>query len=150
MVSGRKPDLERRRRVLQAHTQGYTPREISRRLGISRQAVVASLKSAERAARRSVRCCACGVEIVSAGVLPRDAGRTFCVPCLDSNPQATFGQRLRAFRLAAGLTRTELAHAVGIHPRSVQDYEEDVQLPRPGRQAALAEVLGQSLAKPGT
>jgi transcriptional regulator with XRE-family HTH domain len=35
--------------------------------------------------------------------------RALCLGCLKKHPQAPFGERLRAFRLAAGLTLEELA-----------------------------------------
>ena len=45
--------------------------------------------------------------------------------CLAGAPSAPFGERLRAFRLAAGLTAGELAGLVGVVPETVHGYERD-------------------------
>jgi transcriptional regulator with XRE-family HTH domain len=142
MVQGRKPNWARRRRVLQMRQRGLTLKEIGRRLGITPSAVFWTAMVARRPQRRSVPCCACRSSIVSAGILPRDREGTFCVPCLARSPQATFGQRLKAFRLAAGLTRTELARRAGINLAGVLQYEDDRFFPRARRHAALARALG--------
>jgi transcriptional regulator with XRE-family HTH domain len=150
MVQGRKPDLERRWQVVGFRSQGLTLREIGNRMGISRQAVFFMMKAVEKSVRRSVPCCQCGCQIVSAGALAHDAGNTFCINCLERNPQATFGHRLKTFRLAAGLTRMELAQASGTVPGSVKEYEEDRCFPRPGRREALARALDLTVERLGT
>jgi transcriptional regulator with XRE-family HTH domain len=55
------------------------------------------------------------------------------------------GQRLQAAREAAGLTRRQVAYALGITNSTViGSYEEDGVLPQPERMFVLADVLGVS------
>jgi transcriptional regulator with XRE-family HTH domain len=145
MASGRKPDLQRRHRVTTLRARGLSLTAIGRRLGISKQAVSVALQSQAREQQRSVHCCACGVAIVSAGAVPGDAGKALCLSCLDRYPEATFAQRLKAFRLAAGLTMAELDRRAGLVDSMTSNYERGDRNPRPARRAELARALGISV-----
>jgi DNA-binding XRE family transcriptional regulator len=142
MVSGRKPDLQRRQWVLSLRDQGFSLTEIGRRLGVRRQAVHQIVKAAVKAGRWTVACCACGTAIASAGVVPRDDGDFLCLLCLSRKENATFGERLKAFRLAVGLTRGELVQMAGIQSNSVQHYEEGRKQPQRLSREKLARALG--------
>jgi transcriptional regulator with XRE-family HTH domain len=142
MVSGRHPDLERRRLVIEWRAQGLTLKEIGRRLGITRQAVHTFLKGVGKVRGRAAVCCVCREPLERAGVLPRDVGTTLCLVCLARQPKATFGQRLKAFRLTVGLTRRELDRVADLSPGSTQSYEQDRRFPHPGTRAKLAKALG--------
>jgi transcriptional regulator with XRE-family HTH domain len=72
------------------------------------------------------------------------------VACLETSHEPTFGQRLKAFRLASGLTRVEMARAARMFPSSVKAYEEDLNFPRPSRRAVLARALGLTVERLGT
>jgi transcriptional regulator with XRE-family HTH domain len=146
MVSGRKPDLSRWRRAIDLRARGLTLSEIGRRLGLTKQGVSLALKSAVRAKRRAVPCYACGVAIVSAGALPSDAGKALCLSCLDRSPGAPFGQRLKAFRLAAGLAMADLNQWAQLAPGMVWQYEREHRHPSPATRARLAKALRISLA----
>jgi transcriptional regulator with XRE-family HTH domain len=146
MPSGRKPNLERRRQVLKLRDRGLTLKEIAKRFGVSKQAVWSLLNSRpQRTAARAVPCTGCGAVIVSPGALRRDAISALCLGCLRLRPQATFAQRLKALRLAAGLSRTELAQRTGIAPGSLSAYEEALRKPQDRSAARLAHVLGEEL-----
>jgi transcriptional regulator with XRE-family HTH domain len=142
MVSGRKPNLERRRRVIELKSQGLTLSAIGKKLGITRQAVHASLQSVHKAARRVITCSECHMPIDPAGALPADVGNTRCLICVARGPEATFGQRLKAFRLAVGLTRRELDLLADLPASSVQNYEQDRRNPTETTRAKLAEAIG--------
>jgi transcriptional regulator with XRE-family HTH domain len=150
MVSGRKPNLERRHQVIELRAQGLTLSEIGRQLGITRQAVHAALQSIQRAARRVITCRKCRMPIDPAGALPGDVGNTLCLICVARGRGATFGQRLKAFRLAIGLTRRELDLLGGLPSSSVQYYEQDRRCPTEATRAKLAEALGLTLDVLGT
>jgi transcriptional regulator with XRE-family HTH domain len=145
MVSGRKPDRERRRQVTEMRTQGLSMAEIGRRLGISRQAVYSTLRSIQNPTRRVVLCRKCKLPFDPVGVLAKDANKTLCLICLAREPAPTFGQRLKAFRLAIGLTRMDLARLAGISPPMIQHYEEDKHFPNRASRLKLATALGVTL-----
>jgi transcriptional regulator with XRE-family HTH domain len=146
MPSGRKPNLERRRQVVELRDQGLSLAAIARRFGVSKQAVWSLLKSrATRTAGRAVACSGCGTMIVSPGALRRDAGTALCLACLDARPEAPFGQRLKSLRLAAGLSRAELAERSGLSPPSLRGYEDGGRKPHPQSAARLTRVLGDGL-----
>jgi transcriptional regulator with XRE-family HTH domain len=125
--------------------QGLSLSEIGRRFGVTKQAVHWALGPLRHRPIPSVRCTGCGRPFVSAGALPDNGAAALCLPCLRRRPRATFGQRLRAYRMAAGLTRAELARRVGVSETAVHSCERDKGTPRPGTLAKLARVLGQEL-----
>lgn len=145
MVSGRKPDLNRHRQVAELRNKGLSMAEIGRQLGITRQAVHATLRSMQSPNRRVVLCRKCRMPIDPTGVLPKEAKSTLCLICLSRGPEATFGQRLKAFRLAVGMTRAELARQAGISPPMIQHYEEDRHFPNAAGRLKLAEAMGITL-----
>ncbi|HKI37532.1 MAG TPA: helix-turn-helix domain-containing protein [Gemmataceae bacterium] len=146
MPSGRKPDLERRRKILKLRDKGLTLHEIARRFGVSKQAIWSLLNSRpQRTAARAVACTGCGTLILSAGALRRDAATALCLGCLRARPGVPFSQRLTALRLAAGLCRAELAERSGVAPGSLRAYEEGRRQPQHRSAARLAAVVGDEL-----
>jgi transcriptional regulator with XRE-family HTH domain len=107
---------------LRAHGLSY--QEIAEHLGTSKQLVFYTL-SAKRPERkpRHVRCRHCGGEINPAGALRRDDQNVLCVTCVESHPRWTIGERLRAYRLAAGLKITELARRAGLSGSAISSCE---------------------------
>jgi transcriptional regulator with XRE-family HTH domain len=65
-----------------------------------------------------------------------------------ADPAASFAERLRAQRVAAGLTQAELAARAGVSASALVTYERGRGRPRPSRLAALAGVLGLGLFGP--
>jgi transcriptional regulator with XRE-family HTH domain len=146
MPSGRKPNLERRGQVLHLRDKGLTLTEIAHRFGVTKQAIWSLLNSRpQRTAARAVPCTGCGALILSAGALRRDAATALCMGCLRSRPEAPFAQRLKALRLAAGLSRAELAQHSGLAPASLRAYEEGQRKPQNRSAARLVAVLGGDL-----
>jgi DNA-binding transcriptional regulator YdaS (Cro superfamily) len=143
MAAGGQPDLGRYRRVAALHARGLPKPEIARRVGLSPRRV-AQILEVLALGPRSVACCRCGTLIVSAGALLRDARQALCLPYLGRTPAAPFGQRLKAHRLATGLTRSELARRSGRYPASIQRYEDEGSHPEPENLVRLAEALGVS------
>ena len=60
---------------------------------------------------------------------------------LDGVPSAFSGQRLRALRLARGLTQAELAHRAHVRERQIIRWEREQHAPRLAAVASLAQVL---------
>lgn len=56
----------------------------------------------------------------------------------------TLGERLRALRTAAGLSRVQLASAAGVKPSAVRDHEQGINLPGVETLAAYSNALGVS------
>jgi transcriptional regulator with XRE-family HTH domain len=146
MVAGRKPNLERWRQVEELRAAGLSLSEIGRRLGITRQAVQGMLRYIDKTKTRvrSVPCCACGRDIVSAGALSSGRGAALCLACLAQRPDAPFGQRLKAYRLAAGLTKAQVTARCGLSPNAVGMYEGKGITPKVPTALRLAKTLGVS------
>jgi transcriptional regulator with XRE-family HTH domain len=149
MVSGKKPNLVRRKKIAQMRAKGLSLAEIGRRLGVSRQAVQITVRAMERPVVRAVACAGCGAAVVSAGALRSDRGAALCLPCLRRKPSAPFGQRLKACRLAAGLTKVELSRRTGVNLQVLRHYEAGPREPRWSQVARLVRVLGPALVTLG-
>jgi transcriptional regulator with XRE-family HTH domain len=146
MPSGRRPDVERRRRATRLRAGGLTLESIAQKLGVSRQAVWSLLNTRpQRTKARALTCRGCGALIVSAGALRADGDTALCLDCVEADPDVSFGQRLKALRLAAGLTRSELAVQSGIAPGSIRAYEDERRTPHLRSIARLASLLGNHL-----
>lgn len=66
--------------------------------------------------------------------------------CYDLLPEETIGQKIRKSRLYYGQTIEEYSHDIKINPRTLRDWENDIQIPLPKNLAKLAErlsILGQ-------
>ena len=66
--------------------------------------------------------------------------------CLARHPEATFADRLKAYRLAAGLPLMALAERIGVPHQRVCDYEGGRYAPRWRALVKLVGVLGVGLA----
>jgi transcriptional regulator with XRE-family HTH domain len=128
--------LKRRRQAALLRAEGFTLEEIGRRLGVTRQGAHVLLRGSP-----TVACPRCGEAIVSAWGLGRKAGTAVCLACLAGRPGASLGQRLKSFRLAAGLLQRELARETGMGQQRVWSYERDRNRPRPDALARLAKAL---------
>jgi transcriptional regulator with XRE-family HTH domain len=62
-----------------------------------------------------------------------------------ADPSAPFAERLRALRLAAGLTQRGLAGRAGLSYTTIRSYEGGRGRPRQRLLVALARVLGTGL-----
>jgi Iron-dependent Transcriptional regulator/Helix-turn-helix domain/Homeodomain-like domain len=142
MVQGRRPDNARRQLVVQLRSRGWTLTEIGRWLGVSRQAVSALIRSAALPAASGTPCSACAALIPTRAARPQDRPGALCLRCLEQFPDAPLGQRLRALRLAAGLSRTDVAWLAGVLEVNAQRAElgrRPKNADAPGR---VARVLG--------
>jgi DNA-binding XRE family transcriptional regulator len=141
--SGRRRDEERRQQIAQLRAEGLTFAQIGQQLGVTRQCAQFLLKKSGRAVRvPGIACCACGREIGPWRGTSRNLSPVLCLACLAKNPAATPGQRLRAYRVAAGLTQEELAHKSGLSRMKVRSFEQDRHQPWPEHARRLAEALG--------
>jgi DNA-binding XRE family transcriptional regulator len=141
---GRKPDLNRRQQAEELRAQGLLYREIGERLGVTRQQ--AHLLVTYQPPR--IRCRDCGADLNPAGALPRDDRKVYCLPCLEQHPWASFGERLQAHRLAAGLKVRDLAERAGIDRSTVGAYEHGRTAASPQQQARLLAVLDVAVVVP--
>jgi DNA-binding XRE family transcriptional regulator len=72
-------------------------------------------------------------------------GPVYCMGCLPA--EASFGQRLKARRLAAGMTLTALGKACGIAWQMIGFYEQGRTEPKWRTLAKLIRVLGTERLK---
>ena len=147
MVQGRKPDLKRWARIERLRKNGLSLSQIGYRLGMTAKAVHRTLRTIEQArvSPRSVPCSACRRDIVSAGALASDRGSALCLECLGKQAGVSFSRRLKAFRLAAGLTKAELVTRCGFSCSAVWKYEGQGVTPRVPAARRLAKALDVSL-----
>jgi transcriptional regulator with XRE-family HTH domain len=147
---GSRPNEARRRQVARLRDAGLTLAEIGERLGVSHVAVCCMLQRMGHESPPAVFTCAgCRRKVASSAALPADCGAALCLPCLRKRPGAPFAQRLRALRLAAGLTKKELARRAGLTRLVVRKYEAGSLRPRPASLTRLVGVLGPRLLPPG-
>jgi transcriptional regulator with XRE-family HTH domain len=139
-----KPKKKRRQQAAVLRAQGLTLAQIAARLGISRQAVQHLLRPRKVYA---VHCARCDALIQSSGKRADTRGG-LCLQCLGRTPGASFGQRLQAFRLAAGLSREALAERVGMTTGAIWKLEKGYAS-RPFRATLvkLVTALGSDLAE---
>jgi transcriptional regulator with XRE-family HTH domain len=145
--SGRVLDGGRRRRVLALRRRGLSLRQIAAREGVTKQAVHLCLRALGRTGTgspRGVPCCsACGRPTGPALPASTPGVPAFCLRCLP--PKARVGVRLKALRLAAGLTLAEVGRRALVPESCVLSYERGESTPRPRALARLVEVLGPQL-----
>jgi transcriptional regulator with XRE-family HTH domain len=138
------------RRAVALRRRGLQLDAIALRLGISPRRVAQLLRAAGIDPRAcAIRYCAGCRRVLARGAAALRANEAaFCLECLARTPGVTFGQWLRAHRLAAGLTLRQLAERAGLDDGTVWAYEQDETLPRGERLARLVAVLGPGLARP--
>ena len=139
--SGRKPDWMRRKEAAELRARGLRVAEIAACLGITPQAVSARLRSLRhKVVVCRVACSACGTSLGRAA-RRRDQGVGLCLACLGKKPNAAFSERLRAHRLAAGLTALELAGQSGLALQTIVALEQAHRQPSAGTLRRLGTTL---------
>src|SRR5205085_3058532 len=126
---GRKPDPRtavRYREALKLRTQGWKLEQIGTRLGLTTQGVWRILRDYGHGAPApgTVTCSHCKRRIAQGTGLLQSSGPVLCLSCLGRRPDASFGQRLKAFRMAAGLTQTALSEKSGVAQVTISGYEQ--------------------------
>jgi transcriptional regulator with XRE-family HTH domain len=115
-------DADSRKMIAALRAKGLSDYEIGELFGVSRQAVHRVLRS--DASHRRIRCRVCDCGVNSAGAMPRDDREVFCLACLAKSPDATFGEHLQAYRLAAGLRIVALSKLTRINSSLLSAYEQ--------------------------
>jgi transcriptional regulator with XRE-family HTH domain len=145
---GALPDLKRREQVAKLRAEGLSLRQIGERVGVSKQAVASLLKYAGLGTgpRRMVNLCGrcrnpVGPAVGSIGRFKHEEELT-CVACVAKDRRAPFRVRLRAARLAAGLTVAELAKRIGMEMSTLLYWELQGKRPRESLVRRLADALG--------
>ncbi len=143
MPPGRPPDSQRRRQIAQLRAAGLTYMQIGKRLGISHQSVQQTLHVSGNARLVPVRCRKCGTVITRLRTVRDNNGPVYCLDCLPR--EATFGQRLKARRLANGMTLMALGKKTGLGWNLLSKYERDDVEPKYRNLIKLIQVLGVAL-----
>ncbi len=138
--SGAPRSLARRAKARRLRARGLSLAQVGRLMGCTRQAVLSLLTPSRARPRPPQRCTGCRDSLgpASGG---QDRAPALCLPCLAKRPRARFAQRLRAHRLAAGLTRATLARKSGVRCETVTRLECGKR-PRQRTVERLAEALG--------
>jgi DNA-binding XRE family transcriptional regulator len=126
MPCGKRIALSDRKSVFDLLSQGLSLPRIAQRMGIN----VATARNI--VARGFSRCGRCGRLIESGDLCP------ICsLPAL-----APFGERLRAFRAATGISQLGLSLKLGVDPSQVRNWETGRRQPTERQCKMLAELLG--------
>jgi DNA-binding CsgD family transcriptional regulator len=137
------------RRAAALRRRGLTLNAIALRLGISERRAAGLLQEAGIDSRAcEVRCAGCRRVLARGHAGLRGNAPAICLGCLARTPGVSFGQRLRAYRLAAGLAQRQLAERAGLDAGTVWSYEQGETVPRGPRLARLVAALGPGLAGP--
>ena len=147
MPPGRPPDPQRRHRIAELRARGLTYQEIAKQLGISHQCVQQALHRTGNARLVPIRCRECQTIITHLRTVKDNNGPVYCLDCLPM--EATFGQRLKAQRLAKGVTLMALSERTGIAWGLLSRYERDVVEPKCRTLIKLIRVLGTRLMAVG-
>jgi DNA-binding XRE family transcriptional regulator len=142
--SGRKPNRARRARAARLRAKGCSLGGIAAALGCTRQAVFQLLRWGGHSRRPRIPCAGCAT-LLSPAAGERDRAEGLCLTCLGLRPDLPFGQRLRAQRLAAGLTVAELTRKAGLSRGSIGLLERGDHLPQRVTLLRLAAGLGLSV-----
>ena len=151
---GRPPKPETtaaRRQAVELRARGLSTAEIGERLGITRQGVWRLLSNYGRSetAPGIVACCLCGQSIIRGGDALRNNGPVPCLDCLRERPHIPFAVRLKAFRMAAGLTQAKLARKAKLPPARIRAYERGHAEPKWRNLVKLMNALGTGASYPG-
>jgi hypothetical protein len=116
VTRGRKPDDACRQAVVVLRAQGLHYPAIGSRLGITRQCAQQQLlkASCHSVVLPGICCIGCATVIVKGRGPSLHGGPVYCLGCLAKTPNVPFGQRLKAHRLAAGLTLRQLSERVAM------------------------------------
>jgi transcriptional regulator with XRE-family HTH domain len=118
-------DADSRKRIAALRANGLSLAKIGERFGVSRQAIHFTLRADKsNKLQRCIRCRVCDCELNPAGAMPRDDREVFCLACLAKRPDATFGEHLQAYRIAAGMRIVVLAKIARVTHTQISCYEE--------------------------
>jgi transcriptional regulator with XRE-family HTH domain len=126
--------------------KGLSLAEVGHRFGVSKQSVYQVTRGLRpKPTGFTVRCQDCGASLDPAGAQPSDDQRVFCVACLERRPAVSFAERLKTYRLAAGLRVGELEAATGVSNTTIFNLESGRRLPRWPTAEKLFRALGVRL-----
>jgi DNA-binding XRE family transcriptional regulator len=146
MPRGYPANLERHREIAELRASGMSYKAIGDRFGVSHQAIVETLQRTGHKMAIQVRCRKCKDLIVEMRMAPRRSKKpgskasslVYCLRCLPRS--ASFGQRLKACRLAAGLNLAALEKKSGV--RAVGQYELEKARPTWATIAKFIRLFG--------
>jgi transcriptional regulator with XRE-family HTH domain len=147
---GRPRNETGRRTVAELRARGWTLRRIAEQMGVTHQNVAHLLKAGGAvSAERAICCQDCGAVLLAQPHGAAVGVSAWCLDCLGRHPEAPFGERLKAFRLAVGLSQRQLESHTGVDHRTVAGLEAGrVRLTPPLREA-LVRCFGLALVPGG-
>jgi DNA-binding XRE family transcriptional regulator len=119
---------------------GLSLAQIGERLGVSRQWVHTALTASGKLRLVPIRCRACDKTITHLRTVANNNSPVYCTGCLPGD--ATLGERLKTYRLSAGLTLAALERRSGVGRMLISSYECGRSEPAWQSLAKLIRVLG--------
>jgi transcriptional regulator with XRE-family HTH domain len=145
---GRPRNTEKHSLVIGLAAQGLSRRQIAEQVGITPEWVRCILAHHGLfVSLRILKCVQCGCPVANgrkAGTGKRHP-QLLCANCLRRCPNLAFGERLRALRLSANLSRAELGRRSNLSRALIGNYERGEALPTQQSAHKLAHGLGISL-----
>jgi DNA-binding transcriptional regulator YiaG len=147
MPRGPIPFHDRRQLARRLRDEGLMLKDIGKRMGVSYGGAAYLIKSSGPPVEGRGSLCAKCKTVVDRKRKPWSREVTvLCLGCLSKTKNPSFGTRLRAYRLAAGLSLAELARRIGTPLSVVADWERaPVNGPTWRMLIKLVHVLGQGL-----
>ena len=140
MPRGPKPNQLRRNEIVQLRAAGLSLTQIGKRLGVSRQRVHKVISSSGKLRLVPIRCQKCSRVITHFHAVHDNNFPVYCTRCLPRD--ATLGERLKTYRLSAGLTLAALERRSGVGRMLISSYECGRSEPAWQSLAKLIRVLG--------
>jgi transcriptional regulator with XRE-family HTH domain len=140
---GRPPSSKMRSLVLALAAQGWARGPIADHLHVTAEWVRSILaEHGQTVPMHVLKCQECGAIMARGHKVYQGKQPAVCLTCLQKNPQATMGQRLRAVRLAENLSLAELSQRSGLSRAILGVYEHDRAVPSLESVRKLAQALG--------
>jgi hypothetical protein len=147
MPRGRPRNLKLHDEVVRLRRLGFTFPQIAKQLNCTKQNAhhVFKMLRVDVEQMAELRCQGCEALIVSGNPQMWNRNPAWCLRCLAKIPDAPFSIRLRAFRLAKGLSAAQLAKEAGVTVSAVRYHEWCLSNPRWDFLVKVVRVLGPEL-----
>lgn len=139
-------DHDKRRALKELREQGLSFAEIGKRVGTTKQAVQRTLADTKVTVKLGLHCRQCDYLIYVGERILWTRQTALCLACLGKMPEASFADRLKALRVARGLSQVDLAREATLSRSTIRQFESgEIQNPKFNTLRKLVKILGAKL-----